>query len=388
MDLTGEMSAYIDRIERLDADLTCECAISARLATRCKLEDIPASVTFDGTRANLRPFNASKFPDIQHQLRYAFGFLKGDAYATIEPHLANDRLNFATLEEFTQALQIAFGDPDEVRTAVLELESLRQSNKEFSRYYANFQRLMAIVRYDERAKKAALERGLNKELKGALTLQDAPEDETFLQFVARTNRLDNRIRAHAQELRNTSTTPAPRTATMELNANQRHLAPAERQRRIAQGLCKYCGGTGHFALECPAAGRRANRRLQGAEANLHSSPAERAYAPPPQSRNESLLSTVCISSSSFSDMGLGEGSMEGDHLVVACQLACSDSPTSVIPTHALVDNGATGYVFIDKDFARQHQLPLTPLRNTRQLEVIDGRPVSSGLITHFVRAKI
>ena len=80
--------------------------------------------------------------------------------------------------------------------------------------------------------------------------------------------------------------------------------------------------------------------------------------------------------------------MEGDHLVVACQLACSDSPTSVIPTHALVDNGATGYAFIDKDFARQHQLPLTPLRNARQLEVIDGRPVSSGLITHFVRAKL
>ena len=78
--------------------------------------------------------------------------------------------------------------------------------------------------------------------------------------------------------------------------------------------------------------------------------------------------------------------MEGDHLVVACQLAC-DSPT-VIPTHALVDNGATGYAFIDKDFARHHQLPLTPLRNPRQLEVIDGRPVSSGLITHFVRAKL
>ena len=79
--------------------------------------------------------------------------------------------------------------------------------------------------------------------------------------------------------------------------------------------------------------------------------------------DEFLLSAVCISSSSFSDMGLGEGSMEGDHLVVACQLAC-DSPT-VIPTHALVDNGATGYAFIDKDFARHHQLPLTPLRNAR-----------------------
>ena len=92
---------------------------------------IPDPDDFDGTRANLRPFltklrlkiagNATRFPNVQHQLRYAFGFLKGDAYATIEPHLVNDRLNFATLEEFTQVLKMAFGDPDETRTAALEL---------------------------------------------------------------------------------------------------------------------------------------------------------------------------------------------------------------------------------------------------------------------------
>jgi len=173
---------------------------------------------------------------------------------------------------------------------------------------------------------------------------------------------------------------------MELNANRRHITLVERQRRIAQGLCMYCGGTGHFAFECPAAGRHGNRHLQGAEANIDPSLVWHAHTPLPQSGNESLLSGVCVSSSSFSDMGLGEGSMEGDHLFVPCQLAC-DSPT-VIPTHVLADNGATGYAFIDKDFIRRHQLPLTPLRNSRQLEVIDGRPVSTGLITHFVRAKL
>jgi len=210
---------------------------------------------------------------------------------------------------------------------------------------------MAIVNYDERAKRDALERGLSKELNVALTLQDAPDDETFLQFVARINRLDKRIRAHAQQLKSTNTsntqrpptprtTPAPvvipvisTTATgthpgpMELNTNRRRITVAERQRRIAQVLCVYCGGTGYFASQCPSTGRRPDR-LRDAEANLGQG--QRPV-------DESLLS-VRISSSSFSDMGLGEGSMEGDHLVVACQLAC-DSPT-VIPTHALVDNGA------------------------------------------------
>jgi hypothetical protein len=73
--------------------------------------------------------------------------------------------------------------------------------------------------------------------------------------------------------------------------------------------------------------------------------------------------------------------MEGDHLVVSCTLSVNGQ---TIATHALIDSGATGIAFIDKDFARHHQLPLTPLQNPRSLEVIDGRPISSGDITHTI----
>jgi len=44
--------------------------------------------------------------------------------------------------------------------------------------------------------------------------------------------------------------------------------------------------------------------------------------------------------------------------------------------------------FIDEDFARHHQLPLTPLKYPRALEVIDGRPISSGDITHTANATL
>jgi predicted aspartyl protease len=43
-----------------------------------------------------------------------------------------------------------------------------------------------------------------------------------------------------------------------------------------------------------------------------------------------------------------------------------------IPTHALIDCGATGYAFIDQDFAHYHKLPLCPLKTPHALEVIDG----------------
>ena len=78
--------------------------------------------------------------------------------------------------------------------------------------------------------------------------------------------------------------------------------------------------------------------------------------------------------------------MEGDHLVVACQLACDSS--SAISSHALIDNGATGFAFMDKDFAGHHQFPLIPLKKPCTLEVIDGRPIASGMITHLVPAKL
>jgi len=74
--------------------------------------------------------------------------------------------------------------------------------------------------------------------------------------------------------------------------------------------------------------------------------------------------------------------MEGNHLAVTCQLVCEPS----ISTYALIDNGATGYAFMDIGFARHHHLKLLPLRNPRQLEAIDGHPISSGLTTHYVRA--
>jgi len=44
--------------------------------------------------------------------------------------------------------------------------------------------------------------------------------------------------------------------------------------------------------------------------------------------------------------------------------------------------------FIDEDFARHHQLPLTPVKYPRALEVIDGHPISSGDITHTANATL
>ena len=43
---------------------------------------------------------------------------------------------------------------------------------------------------------------------------------------------------------------------------------------------------------------------------------------------------------------------------------------------------------MDEDFARCHQFPVIPLQKPRALEVIDGKPIASGMITHPIRAKL
>jgi predicted aspartyl protease len=61
--------------------------------------------------------------------------------------------------------------------------------------------------------------------------------------------------------------------------------------------------------------------------------------------------------------------MDGNHLVVMYTLSLDSKE---IPTHALIDCGATNYAFIDQDFANHHHLTLCPLKTPRALEVING----------------
>lgn len=51
----------------------------------------------------------------------------------------------------------------------------------------------------------------------------------------------------------------------------------------------------------------------------------------------------------------------------------------------MIDCGATAIAFVDESFARHYNLPLHKLQNPRIVEVIDGRPIESGHITHLAK---
>jgi len=77
-----------------------------------------------------------------------------------------------------------------------------------------------------------------------------------------------------------------------------------------------------------------------------------------------------------------EGTLERKHLVITCWLNVKDQE---IPAQQRNDCGATGIAFMDKDFAPHYQIPVQELKEMRQDEVIDGRPIESGAITHIAK---
>jgi hypothetical protein len=57
-----------------------------------------------------------------------------------------------------------------------------------------------------------------------------------------------------------------------------------------------------------------------------------------------LANTHSISTTAVNVIAIPKGSMDGNHLIVMCAISLD---TKDIPTHALIDRGATGYAFID-----------------------------------------
>jgi hypothetical protein len=303
-----EANCYQDQLATIREELNHERANSAALrsnATRTTSHPnptitVPDPERFDGTKDKLRSFvshlnmklqiDAARFPTDQHQLCYTMGLLTGQAFAQVEPYIKPTFVDLANVKALTDILETAFGDPDRETTAERKLESLRQSNKDFSTYYAEFQRYAADVKWNAAAKRTALTRGLSNEIKDALITADTIPTE-FTSYVTYIQRLDNRIRAREAEKKSRFTprsnpaptpvrpahapapvhapVPAPtnapvRTAypdAMDLSSGRPKLTDEERRKRLQEGRCYYCGGFGHNIRNCPNKPVRANEAV-------------------------------------------------------------------------------------------------------------------------------
>jgi hypothetical protein len=330
-DLALERDAAVADRNTLTARVT---QLEAQLAQTLALANVAANSSTTGRkgqtdpekftgedRGKLRSFVAllrlclidhpGEFPNEQVKLRYAFSRLEGATLEQLIYLVKDDHVNLANFEAFVTSLEEAYGDPDRVNTAERALAKLRQGNRDFVAYYAEFQRSIADLNWNDAAKRTALHRGLCEELKDILSIQDLPED--WSGYVALMKKRDMQYRAQKAEAHRSSgqtkpaTTPTARNtsphptqnaphptssgsghfgpAPMDLSAARRQLSPKECQKRIDENRCLYCGGFNHMARDCPNKPKTSVRPLHGAIAETAQPAMSESSTPNPQSGN-------------------------------------------------------------------------------------------------------
>ena len=255
--------------------------------TRQLSERLPDPDRFEGDRKDLRRFisqihekmnvNRDRFPTPQSRMTYVNNRLKGAPYAQILPHIKRGICQLNDYEDILDTLERAFGDPNRVNNARKELFRLQQNNREFSVFFAEFQRLALEGEMSEESLPTLLEQSINQELKGML-VHNQPPAWDYQEFAKFLQELENRRQYYENSTRlitrNYSTTAKPitnspprvdhatspprparsfapqpaasSTDAMDLSS-ARQYGPTRRER----GECFRCGSKEHMVRNCP-----------------------------------------------------------------------------------------------------------------------------------------
>ena len=257
-----------------------------------KTEKLPDPEPFDGARDKLENFvfglrvkyqvNADRYDTEGAKLAHAYSLLRGNAQAQVLPRLQSDFDKIVTVDQLFAHLERSFGDSDKKGTAQRIIGGLRMKNRPFAEYLADFQRYIEDTGYNTDARKSLLEAGLFNELKDYLINTDVRE-LSYEDLISKCHMIDgrHRVKQAATKARNFSPavfgTPSPKPSygntvssaprapvshtsspggePMDIsitNAKKRgSLTAEEKQHRLTNNLCLYCGGPGHQASGCP-----------------------------------------------------------------------------------------------------------------------------------------
>lgn len=242
--------------------------------------------------------NPTHYDTDEKKITFALTYLRGPAQQHFDPYLEAemeagfdpaDHPTFMTnWREFGQELTTTFGDPNPEATAEAELDNLRMaSSQKVQNFLVEFNNITSQLNWGQRALRHALYRSLPARLKDALS--NAPHAETLQELKTTILTLDRRYwerhEEKSRELRASGTgnpsrinTPRsiepptrPSTAKTDLSNKLtagKTLTQEERERRIREKLCMYCGKPGHFASECRLSQR--NRTTRGRKAEVSS----------------------------------------------------------------------------------------------------------------------
>lgn len=226
------------------------------------------------------------------KISFVATYLRGRAFSWIEPYLhrSGDAM-MLDFEYFAREMIRALGDPDRSHTMTKRLRALKQTTS-CANFRTEFDSISQYLDNNEAGLKTYFYDGLKPEVKDALALV-VDEPDTFQDFQNLCVKIDNRLYERKQEARGGFVKP-PQHKTHHHNNNQRRvpprpdfkpqmhvrqvsmpmtmdidasterrfkpLTPTEKQHRIQNNLCLYCGKAGHRVNDCPA--KRPKARIQ------------------------------------------------------------------------------------------------------------------------------
>ncbi len=166
----------------------------------------------------------------------------------------------ATFVDFRQEMAKLFDRSAQGDEAAAQLSRLSQKKCSVTDYAIQFQTLVAACGWNEGALRVRFLEGLDHAIADELAAVDLPREldnliNLALRVEGRLNR-SHQCRQSTTPWRNlessSSDAAISQSADVEpMQLGRLRLTLQQRQERLTQGLCLYCGKAGHFVLQCP-----------------------------------------------------------------------------------------------------------------------------------------
>ncbi len=277
------------------------------------------------------------FPTERAKIAFIISLLQGKALQWAETICGQAGTVTQSLSGFTNHLRDVFGVSVGDSTVGEQLYHLQQGNMPIHEYALKFRTLAAASGWDESPLLTTYRQGLEAHLRLHLAAYDDTMGlERFIQLSIRVaSRMhscmkDQQSLTHCNPLlRRPENISPPEPVPEPMLVDNSRLSLTERHRRLSQGLCLYCGASGHTITTCP----------------VHP-PRLMVSAITPQVTNMCPLTTVV-------------------------QLTAHDVSLSVV---ALIDSGSAAN-FIAGTLSRQLHLPTTNTSKIYQIQSVTGQPL-------------